>query len=109
MRSRAVEKKNVNKNLSIRVVTVESLAAVVKPTIDYLYVKNRLKQISLNDALPYITCFLCRGFLIEATTIVECLHTYCHSCLIKQLQNVNCCPQCNMSIVNMRTSIRQVL
>lgn len=66
----------------------------------------RSEQISLNDLHPYITCFLCRGYLIEATTIVECLHTYCHSCLMKHLAKEKCCPQCDMSINKSKTNIK---
>lgn len=66
----------------------------------------RSEEISLNDVHPYITCFLCRGYLIEATTIVECLHTYCHSCLMKHLTKEKCCPQCEMSINKSKTNIK---
>lgn len=66
----------------------------------------RSEQISLDDVHPYITCFLCRGYLIEATTIVECLHTYCHSCLMKHLAKEKCCPQCDMSINKSKTNIK---
>lgn len=33
------------------------------------------KRITLNDINTYITCVLCKGYLIDATTITECLHT----------------------------------
>lgn len=66
----------------------------------------RSEKISLNDVHPYIICFLCRGYLIEATTIVECLHTYCHSCLMKHLAKEKCCPQCDMSINKSKTNIK---
>ena len=33
------------------------------------------RKIKLKTLNPYITCLLCRGYLIEATTITECLHT----------------------------------
>ena len=32
--------------------------------------KVRLKTVNV-----HITCFLCKGYLIDATTITECLHT----------------------------------
>lgn len=31
--------------------------------------------IYLTDVNAYITCVLCKGYLIDATTITECLHT----------------------------------
>jgi hypothetical protein len=64
------------------------------------------EKISLDAVHPYITCYLCRGYLIEATTIVECLHTYCHSCLMKHLAKEKCCPQCDMSINKSKTNIK---
>jgi polycomb group RING finger protein 4 len=64
------------------------------------------KKITLGDVHPYITCFLCKGYLIEATTIVECLHTFCHSCLIKHLSREKSCPQCDLSINKSKTNIK---
>jgi Zinc finger, C3HC4 type (RING finger) len=66
----------------------------------------RSEKISLDAVHPYITCFLCRGYLIKATTIVECLHTYCHSCLMRHLAKEKCCPQCDMSINKSKTNIK---
>jgi hypothetical protein len=68
--------------------------------------RSEKQQITLVDVHPYITCFLCKGYLIEATTIVECLHTYCHSCLMKHLSREKCCPQCDMSINKSKTNIK---
>lgn len=64
------------------------------------------ERISLGDVHPYITCYLCKGYLIEATTIVECLHTYCHSCLMKYLCREKSCPQCEMTINKSKTNIK---
>jgi hypothetical protein len=36
------------------------------------YVPNKILLKTVN---PHITCNLCRGYLIDATTIVECLHS----------------------------------
>lgn len=32
-------------------------------------------KVLLSSVNPYITCNLCKGYLIDATTIVECLHS----------------------------------
>jgi hypothetical protein len=68
--------------------------------------RSEKAKITLGVVHPYITCFLCKGYLIEATTIVECLHTYCHSCLMKHLSREKCCPQCEMSINKSKTNIK---
>ncbi|CAH8544660.1 unnamed protein product [Schistosoma mattheei] len=43
---------------------------------------------------PYLTCNLCRGYLIDATTIVECLHSFCRSCILTYLKLNTTCPVC---------------
>jgi len=29
------------------------------------------------------TCPLCNGYFVDATTVIDCLHTFCKSCLLK--------------------------
>lgn len=55
-------------------------------------------QISIRDTNPHIVCSLCAGYFIDATTIMECLHTFCRSCIVKYLQSSKFCPQCNIKI-----------
>lgn len=31
--------------------------------------------IKIKTLNPHITCTICRGYLIDATTVTECLHT----------------------------------
>ncbi|WAR22609.1 PCGF3-like protein [Mya arenaria] len=52
------------------------------------------KRAKLKKVNPEITCGLCKGYLVEATTITECLHTFCRSCLVKFLLENNTCPRC---------------
>lgn len=63
-------------------------------------------KILLGAVHPYICCSLCSGYLIKATTIVECLHTFCHSCLMKHLTKEKQCPQCGMHIIKSKTNIK---
>lgn len=84
---------------------------------------HRLRLSMLNDQL---TCKLCHGYFIDATTIIECLHscTYhelrkcnffhlllkflmnffscctivCRSCIVKYLENNKYCPICEVQI-----------
>lgn len=42
-------------------------------------------KVLLSSGNPYITCNLCKGYLIDATTIVECLH----SCEYRITQHLN--------------------
>ncbi|NXS07017.1 PCGF6 protein, partial [Neodrepanis coruscans] len=36
---------------------------------------DRERMINLSELTPYIMCSICKGYLIDATTITECLHT----------------------------------
>ncbi|XP_060559094.1 polycomb group RING finger protein 3-like [Ruditapes philippinarum] len=56
------------------------------------------KRVKLKKVNPCITCGLCKGYLVEATTITECLHTFCRSCLVKFLLENNTCPRCGILI-----------
>lgn len=56
------------------------------------------KKIKLKTLNPFITCNICKGYLIDATAITECLHTFCKSCLIKHLEANTNCPTCNIVI-----------
>ncbi|XP_077586043.1 polycomb group RING finger protein 6 [Stigmatopora nigra] len=55
-------------------------------------------KLPLNQFYPYIRCGLCCGFLINATTITECLHTFCKSCIVKHFYNSNKCPTCTIVV-----------
>jgi len=54
------------------------------------------RKIKMCDINEMITCKICSGYLVDATTIVECLHTFCKSCIVKHLnsEDNNTCPQC---------------
>jgi polycomb group RING finger protein 4 len=53
--------------------------------------QKRTRLIEINPAL---TCILCNGYFIDATTISECLHSFCKSCIVKYLETNKCCPIC---------------
>ncbi|XP_050094857.1 protein suppressor 2 of zeste [Anopheles aquasalis] len=52
---------------------------------------NRRRVKDFNDS---ITCTLCNGYLIEATTINDCLHAFCRSCIVQYLGSHKYCPRC---------------
>ncbi|CAI9736268.1 group RING finger 3 [Octopus vulgaris] len=56
------------------------------------------RRIRLKSVNVHITCTLCSGYLIDATTITECLHTFCKSCLVQYLDDNNTCPTCEIVI-----------
>ncbi|KAA0196733.1 Polycomb group RING finger protein 3 [Fasciolopsis buskii] len=52
----------------------------------------------LSDLNEYITCRLCKGYLIDAVSITECLHPFCKSCIVKYLEEKYDCPSCGILI-----------
>lgn len=64
-------------------------------TLADLKMERMVKLKSLN---PHISCKLCKGYLLDATTVTECLHTFCKSCLVKHLEEQNTCPTCAIVI-----------
>uniref|UniRef100_A0A3B3R5A6 Polycomb group RING finger protein 1 n=1 Tax=Paramormyrops kingsleyae TaxID=1676925 RepID=A0A3B3R5A6_9TELE len=55
-------------------------------------------KVKIKDLNEHIVCILCAGYFIDATTITECLHTFCKSCIVKYLQTSKYCPMCNIKI-----------
>lgn len=56
---------------------------------------HRVQLAKLNEQL---TCKLCGGYFIDATTIIECLHSFCRSCIVKYLENNKYCPICEVQV-----------
>ncbi|XP_053212947.1 polycomb complex protein BMI-1-like [Panonychus citri] len=55
-------------------------------------------NICLKALNEHITCHICKGYLIDATTITECLHTFCKTCIVKWLKEHQVCPICEAQI-----------
>ncbi|KFK42992.1 hypothetical protein AALP_AA1G065500 [Arabis alpina] len=47
-----------------------------------------------------LICLLCHNRLREATTISECLHTFCNKCIHEKItkDKIDCCPVCNLHL-----------
>ncbi|XP_059215229.1 polycomb group RING finger protein 5-B isoform X1 [Centropristis striata] len=52
----------------------------------------------VRDFNHFITCYLCRGYLIKPTTVTECLHTFCKSCIVQHFEESNDCPRCGIQV-----------
>ncbi|XP_078145345.1 polycomb group RING finger protein 1 isoform X1 [Centroberyx gerrardi] len=81
----------------------ESLFYVKNSLYGFMTIKeSRQKQeevkLKIKDLNEHIVCYLCAGYFIDATTITECLHTFCKSCIVKYLQTSKYCPMCNIKI-----------
>ncbi|KAJ0974049.1 hypothetical protein J5N97_016014 [Dioscorea zingiberensis] len=50
--------------------------------------------------IPCITCPLCNKLFDEATTISECLHTFCKKCILEKFndEEIDYCPVCKIDL-----------
>lgn len=54
------------------------------------------------ELIDLVTCKLCKGYLIDASTIDVCMHTFCRPCAVKFLREKHRCPECNVEIKDKR-------
>ncbi|TVU41903.1 hypothetical protein EJB05_15462 [Eragrostis curvula] len=49
---------------------------------------------------PCVSCQLCGGFLRDATTIPDCLHSFCRECIVEKfrIEDISCCPKCGIDL-----------
>ena len=57
-----------------------------------------LRRIPLTSLNPHLICQLCCGYLVQATTVIECLHTFCKTCIVRYLQTSSFCPSCDVQV-----------
>lgn len=55
-------------------------------------------RIKISEVNQHLTCPLCAGYLIDATTIVECLHSFCKTCIVAFLETNKFCPRCDVQV-----------
>lgn len=62
--------------------------------IDYVAPVRDATQISFQTHIlnAHLACSLCKGYLNEACTIIECLHTFCKACIKAHFQTSQSCP-----------------
>ncbi|KAL3367550.1 hypothetical protein AABB24_012002 [Solanum stoloniferum] len=61
---------------------------------------NQVVKVKREKIAACITCPLCHKLFRDATTISECLHTFCRKCIYKKLsdEETECCPICNIDL-----------
>ncbi|KAK8702086.1 hypothetical protein V6N13_020456 [Hibiscus sabdariffa] len=61
---------------------------------------NRVVKVRWKSIAACITCPLCNKLLTDATTISECLHTFCRKCIYGKIEDeeLECCPICNIDL-----------
>ncbi|CAN4112848.1 unnamed protein product [Withania somnifera] len=61
---------------------------------------NQVVKVKRDTIAACMTCPLCQKLFRDATTISECLHTFCRKCIYKKLsdEETECCPICNIDL-----------
>uniref|UniRef100_A0A3P8XZ50 RING-type domain-containing protein n=1 Tax=Esox lucius TaxID=8010 RepID=A0A3P8XZ50_ESOLU len=60
--------------------------------------KMQPSRIKITELNPNLICPLCVGYFIDATTIVECLHSFCKTCIVAFLETNKFCPRCDVQV-----------
>ncbi|XP_036812028.1 polycomb group RING finger protein 5-B isoform X1 [Oncorhynchus mykiss] len=76
---------------------VHGLTEMVAEALHWLTMATQRTPL-VKDFNHFITCYLCRGYLIKPTTVTECLHTFCKSCIIQHFEDSNDCPKCGIQV-----------
>ncbi|XP_051850612.1 polycomb group RING finger protein 2 isoform X2 [Antechinus flavipes] len=64
----------------------------------YPSIMHRTTRIKITELNPHLMCALCGGYFIDATTIVECLHSFCKTCIVRYLETNKYCPMCDVQV-----------
>lgn len=59
---------------------------------------HRTTRIKITELNPHLICVLCGGYFIDATTIIECLHSFCKMCIVRYLETSKYCPICDVQV-----------
>ncbi|XP_054267274.1 mucin-5AC-like [Macrosteles quadrilineatus] len=68
-------------------------APSVCPLMQHTWSRVRLTEVN-----PHLVCVLCHGYFIDATTMAECPHSFCRSCIVLYLETKAYCPICEVQI-----------
>ncbi|XP_053571675.1 polycomb complex protein BMI-1 [Bombina bombina] len=59
---------------------------------------HRTTRIKITELNPHLMCVICGGYFIDATTIIECLHSFCKTCIVRYLETSKYCPICDVQV-----------
>ncbi|XP_010510330.1 PREDICTED: E3 ubiquitin protein ligase DRIP2 isoform X1 [Camelina sativa] len=61
---------------------------------------NMVVRVKRDTVVACMTCSLCDNLLRDATTISECLHTFCRKCIYEKIteDEIECCPVCDIDL-----------
>ncbi|XP_058140128.1 polycomb group RING finger protein 2 isoform X3 [Dasypus novemcinctus] len=73
-------------------------ATLPSPLAPHPGIMHRTTRIKITELNPHLMCALCGGYFIDATTIVECLHSFCKTCIVRYLETNKYCPMCDVQV-----------
>ncbi|XP_067326435.1 polycomb complex protein BMI-1 isoform X2 [Anolis sagrei] len=59
---------------------------------------HRTTRLKITELNPHLMCVICGGYFIDATTIIECLHSFCKTCIVHYLETSKYCPICDVQV-----------
>jgi hypothetical protein len=62
-----------------------------------------VRKFKAADLQDMIRCGICRGYIWDAFTITECLHTFCKGCIFKYTHDHSACASCGQALVGKPT------
>lgn len=78
---------------------VQKSARLAQPEVTPRIIKPvEKKRVDVTELNPHIVCAICSGYLIDPVTVVECLHSFCKSCIVKHVDASSFCPTCDIQI-----------
>ncbi|ELU14846.1 hypothetical protein CAPTEDRAFT_128203 [Capitella teleta] len=69
---------------------------IVYFVVVFFHRSHEERRLRVRDVNSHVTCRLCKGYLIDASTIQKCLHSFCRSCLVRFLASNHACPVCGV-------------
>ncbi|XP_057174249.1 polycomb group RING finger protein 2 isoform X3 [Ursus arctos] len=69
-----------------------------RPPAPHPGIMHRTTRIKITELNPHLMCALCGGYFVDATTIVECLHSFCKTCIVRYLETNKYCPMCDVQV-----------
>ncbi|GLV38366.1 Posterior sex combs [Carabus blaptoides fortunei] len=52
------------------------------------------RRILVKDLNDNLICSLCGGYLVDATSVIDCSHTFCRACIVRHFESSRFCPNC---------------
>ena len=74
---------------------------IFKSNSESTQVDTRKKTLKIKPSMinEHFQCGICQGYIIDATTITDCLHSFCKSCIVHFLKTIDRrCPTCNINL-----------